>query len=133
MSAFVVSDKTIAGMLQATRQDHYGVYVYWNNESKRIHNHDTSVAAQVLVDENYRSVNYRSGLYGHETVESHTYSDPYVEPLELIQIIKLCNCYAYQSCETDDWKETEAYAICDALKETAIRALPGYENAEWEI
>ena len=37
------------------------------------------------------------------------------------------------SAETDNWKETEAYAIYDALKETAIRNLPGYEDARWEI
>ncbi len=50
-----------------------------------------------------------------------------------VEIIKACDCYDYQSCETPDWKDTEAYAIMQMLRKRAIYSLPGYEEAAWEI
>ncbi len=57
---------------------------------------------------------------------------PFVE-IDPVQTLKACNCYDYQSCEARDWEESEAYAYIQALKEAAIRVLPGYDDAEWEI
>lgn len=50
-----------------------------------------------------------------------------------IQIIKLCNSLDYQSCETDDWKETPAYRQNERIKNAAIRCLNGYDQADWEF
>ena len=50
-----------------------------------------------------------------------------------VEIIKLCDCYDYQSCETRDWETTEAFAICAALRAAAIDSLPGYEDAPWGL
>ena len=55
----------------------------------------------------------------------------YVRSLSPVQIIKIVQCAEYQSCETDDWKETLACRQLDWIKDEAIRALPGYEAAEW--
>jgi hypothetical protein len=48
-----------------------------------------------------------------------------------VQVIKAADCYAYQSCESDDWEKTEAYSFIESLKASAMRALTGYDGAEW--
>jgi hypothetical protein len=50
-----------------------------------------------------------------------------------IQIIKLCQSYDYQSCETDDWKDTLAWQQINWILGAAIRCLNGYEDAKWDF
>lgn len=50
-----------------------------------------------------------------------------------IQIIKLCQSYSYQSCETDDWLTTLAYRQIDWIQGSAIRSLNGYDAADWDF
>jgi hypothetical protein len=52
---------------------------------------------------------------------------------QIDELYGLCDCYAYQACETSDWHETEAYAIMQYLKQRAIRNLPGYDDAKGDI
>ena len=130
MSAFVVTDATISGMLQAAMSRHpgYSCMYYWHNGSHYFSGTIQEVG-QKLVDENYRSVNYRYA----EDAKSHTYIHKEVNDQSQLEIIKLCNCYRYQSCETDDWEQTEAHAIVDALRENAISNLPRYGDAAWDL
>jgi hypothetical protein len=53
--------------------------------------------------------------------------------LKPIQILKLSRSLDYQSCETDDWKDTLAWRQLDWINGNAIRDLPGYENADWSF
>lgn len=48
-----------------------------------------------------------------------------------VQVLKSIACYSYQSCEHDEWEDSEAFAFCRALEKHAIAILPGYEEAEW--
>jgi hypothetical protein len=50
-----------------------------------------------------------------------------------IQVIRAAHCLEYQSCECEDWQETEACAALMGLVDAAARALPGYEQANWEL
>jgi hypothetical protein len=84
---------------------------------------------QKLLDENVRSVNYRY----RETDAAERYTFKHVMPLPAVNIIKACHCLDYQSCETPDWQETEAFAILQAIKEAATYKLPGYDAAPWGI
>lgn len=130
MSAYIVTDETISGMMQAIERRIYlhQPYYYWNN---RVHyfRQEPAEIAQKLVDENYRSVN---GRYDEET-QAHAFQFKVVRELTPIEIIKLCHCYRYQACETDDWEQTEAYVIMNELRDMAISALPGYEEAPWGL
>jgi hypothetical protein len=136
MSAVIVNDETIAGMLQAAAPQRQGeqVYYYWNGDVHYFTNNLQKIG-QLLLEENYRSVDY---LYGERSAEmfpreAHTaYRHTELPPLTPIEIVKLCNGYCYQACETPDWPETEAYAIFNALRDRAIDLLPGYEEAAWE-
>lgn len=131
MSAFIVSDETITAMLQAAtaRYQGDGASYYWKGNLYPFNGHAAEVG-QKLIDENYRSINYRYT----ETYAPHQYIHrPLNKRYEPVEIIKLCNCYRYQCCETDDWEDSEAYAIMDALKERAIFSLPGYDDAKWGL
>lgn len=48
-----------------------------------------------------------------------------------VQVLKACDCYAYQACEHQEWQTSEAFAIITALRSKAWHALPGYDAAEW--
>lgn len=126
MSAFIVGNYHISVMLQDIVP---GAYYYWNGVAYYLNGNRRAVG-QKLLNENYRSVNYRY--------------DKRQDPLDFrlaslnrqyspIEIIKACDCYDYQACETTDWKDTEAHAIVKMLRERAICALPRYEEAAWEI
>jgi hypothetical protein len=39
--------------------------------------------------------------------------------------------YEYQACEHDGWRESDAFAFCEALRERLLDKLPGAENASW--
>lgn len=47
-----------------------------------------------------------------------------------VEVLKLCSGYEYQTCETDDWKQTVAIAIIESIRRAAIRQLPGYDEAQ---
>lgn len=130
MSAFIVSDEHIAAMLQAAKlRLPYDQFRYtW---AGKLHaTNDVRELAQILIDENYRSVNYRY----QESGDSHIYQAPINQKkFTPVELLKLCHSYQYQACETPDWKETRAYALSQALLRYAINALPGYEQAEWSI
>lgn len=71
---------------------------------------------QILLDENVRSLVAR---YGEgDAKQAHTidmgkiYYD--ANPDELI---KMARGYAYQACESDDWKTTEAHGLIESLQE----------------
>jgi hypothetical protein len=85
----------------------------------------------VLYRQNVRSVDARY-QEGNE-VESLRYRPTGRPAVSAVQMIKACNCYDYQACETDDYYETLAYAISDAIRAAAGRLVPGYEEASWVI
>jgi hypothetical protein len=98
---------------------------------------------QMLVNTNRASVNHRYA--GSEDSDGRlfvarkpaVYRYPRCGPRELgwsgAELLKAINCYAYQSCELDDWSDSEAQAFCEALKDRLICRLPGYDDAPWGI
>lgn len=60
----------------------------------------------------------------------------YTEPrrsFSPVAILKAIDCYEYQSCEHDEWRESQAFTFCRALRSWCIGKLEGYEAADWEI
>ena len=127
MSAFVVSDRHIDALLTwvintpeyGAPQKLDGMTVY----------DQPGLIGQLLVDENHRSVNHR-----YDEKDNHKYKfNRYPRTLTPVEVIKACDCLIYQSCETDNWKVSRAYKIIRDIRESAINALPGMEDAAWEI
>ena len=86
--------------------------------------------ANTLQAENVRSVNYR--------YQDSEVATPITVPFRAallvnpIDILKMCDCLEYQSCETDDWEQSAAFELLSLIRRAAIRALPGYEKAPWD-
>lgn len=128
MSAFVVSDKHINTLL--TWANHCIRSIEWDEKEYYFDDsNDLQKMAEIMLTENYRSVNYRYS----EQETPHQIEFRFEPDATPIQIIVACNCYDYQCCETDDWQETFAHKINKWIKESAIQRLPGYEQAKWEI
>jgi hypothetical protein len=103
---------------------------YFEGERHPILGHKQEVG-QILVDQNFRSVNYH---YEEDYPVREYVADPPAVTLSPVAILKACDCYDYQACETPDYWETEAFAIVRAIRNRAIRLLPGYDEAEaWPV
>lgn len=132
MSAFIVSDKLLNVILTMAviKKASY----YWEGNIGRvdISRANASEIGQKLLDENFRSVNYRyrendkAARFEYRAVRSDEYS--------AVDVLKAIDCLDYQSCETDNWSKSEAWAILDGIKNAMIRSLPGYEESRgWSL
>lgn len=85
--------------------------------------------AEILYRENIRSVLTR---YPGDTIESAPGPAEKPERIEVFDgdvenppvtdpkvISDLCDRLEYQSCETDDWRQTQAFALLDAIRSAA--------------
>ena len=123
MSAFVCEEDLFDALATYARLARISYYFNGNRHDMQ----DAKRIAQVLLDENQRSVNYR--YRETDAAPAYTYR-LYSGIMKPVQILKAANCLEYQSCETDDWDKSEAKQILEAIVAHAIRSLPGYEDAE---
>jgi hypothetical protein len=129
MSCFVVSNAHIDALVSVTQRN--GFSYYYDGDWKGRNNTTAAKIGQILLNQNLRSYNsrYREDnkpvSYGYPCQKVFNYST--------VELLKACNCYDYQACETHDYEKTEAKAIITAIKEHLIRELDGYEDADWEI
>lgn len=143
MSAYVVDEKHILYLVTAAQQ--YGSrgdsFYFWNGERTVNVGEGLDMSpdefGQMLWNENKKSVGYR---YNEDALGSglaRLYWEPYRHQMSLgrvepVQVLKAISCYEYQTCEHPEWdKWPEARWAVQWIKEGAIRALPGYEEAEW--
>ncbi len=144
MSAFVVDKIHISAILDGARKagaryNHYFGY-YYNKEHKELTPENMNDIGQMLLDENIKSVSHRyegsylTDLPGRTDAE---YLLPYKHTqqrrFDIVQYIKFIDCLDYQSCEHPEYKTSEAKCFLDALKESLIGMLPGYDEAKWEL
>lgn len=52
--------------------------------------------------------------------------------LPAVAILKMCDCLEYQSCETEDYRQTVAWDLLSKIRKAAWQRLPGYEDAPWD-
>lgn len=146
MSAFIVGRKHIEYLIESAeslarrqrssfRWFHDGA---WHTLGQ---DHDTPErVGQCLWCTNVASVLYR---YPEDTPatapgpigDTYYYGRHVPKPIKFnpVQMLKACHCYDYQSCEHPEWESSEAYAIVRSIESSAMRALPGYDDAEWDI
>jgi hypothetical protein len=137
MSAFVCDHIHIDALV--TWAAEHGVSFRHNDEWHRVDHLNGQEIGAMLLRENERSVRDRypdcgDDLPGRtdETVAGYRFQlFPCV--LTSVEVIKLCRCLAYQSCETDDWEQTPSFALLQAIEHHAVNGLPGYEAAPWGI
>ena len=113
---------------------HINTIVAWADEHQALpYGMSAQDFAALLYSENVRSVNYR---YSERTKRTGFVYDrsniTYVTP---IQIIKLCHCLDYQSCEHPQWERSKAKRSLQAIIDAAAMRLPGYNDVacRWSI
>ena len=135
MSAYIVDRGTIAYLVEAGRHfDTASSPMRWGQLNP-------VEVGQMLWDENIRSIEYRypdtrasKDYPGAPCGDSLRYSEHRVPPgatFTVPQVIMTAKCFAYQSCETDDWERSEAYSYIEELKRLAVESLAGDEDTQW--
>lgn len=131
MSAYIVHPAHINALVSWAEGQHSpAVSYYWQGRHRPIAGDGDRIAA-VLHAENVRSVNHRYAE--HDPAHGHVYAPEGGRDRSAVEILKAIDGYEYQACECPDYAETEANAICTALRNAAIHRLPGYDAADWEI
>lgn len=69
-------------------------------------------------------------FYTFPTKDS-SFNPPALRPV--VEVLKLIECYMYQSSEHEGWMLSEARAFCLDLTWRLIQYLPGYEAAPWGL
>ena len=92
-------------------------------------------AIQILIDQNYASVNYRykqndiPEQYTFDRITQHIgrVESPKIDPLTLC--FTILSHYEYQACETPEFERSPAYVLITVIKDSLVRLLPGYEDS----
>ncbi|MER5754385.1 hypothetical protein [Streptomyces sp. NPDC002088] len=84
----------------------------------------------MLLAENRRSVDHR---YAEEEWEQPYLFQSLPGVPNPVAVLKALDGFEYQACEHPEWETSEAFNFCDSLRRTAIKKLPGYEDAPWEV
>ena len=142
MSAYQVSDEQISAILQGVYGClHVGTDVwkaqvdpssyYFVMGAEAMHQQE----AEVLMAENLRSVHKRyEDLKRKPNIpEWKVKVSRDAKPLHPLIVLKLIDNLQYQSCENDDYKDSEAYKLLCNYRERLIPKLPGYQDLIWGL
>lgn len=127
----MVSKDHIDAMVTAALAAHYGrLSWYWQGTRYEVDYDNADAVGAMLWAENRRSIDYR---YDESELEPvYTYERMPGRPPAPV-VLKATGCYEYQSCETPDWRESQAYALCLALTHEYVSRVEGYDQAPWGI
>lgn len=145
MSAFFVSKKHLDTIIRAALIREVAMYLGWEGtsgyqkhgtgRSYMEHNCADSVG-RMLWQANLDSMKarYPNDDYTGEEQDVAYYRYPaFTREPEPVAALKLVNCLSYQSCEVENWEETEACRFLRNLAACLVTILPGYKEAAWSI
>lgn len=136
MSAYIVDHDHIDALLSYGIQ-HNVCYVASGSCIEITETNATEIG-RILLDENERSVRFRyptcdvddiPGTIGQNAAGYKFRRWPATLPLAALAILKACNGFDYQACETDDYETSLAAVIIRAIRHCAISRLPGYSDS----
>lgn len=127
MSAYIVSDKTITAIVEGFKYMDFQVGLTNPIKQETYYARTNPLEiGQILLNQNYKSVNYRynESTEPHEFVMTYKTDEyGYREDYTLGEIYGCINCYMYQSCENPEWEDTEVYHALHALKDDIAEKL----------
>ena len=127
-------------------RDSWSIADYSNNR-RRADYTEADELGQMLLGECIRSVSARyrddsidelpgviaeTATWAADGIESYRYRHPR-RRLTAVEGLKAIACLEYQSCEHEQWEASEALRFLEALRRSLINALPGYDDAAWDI
>ena len=89
---------------------------------------DLQAMAEMLLKQNIISVSY---LYKTDQPDDEKikYKNLLLD-YSAIDILRICECYDYQACETPDYESTYAASIIRAIRTAAILSLPEWDKSK---
>ncbi|OGT35667.1 MAG: hypothetical protein A3F11_07110 [Gammaproteobacteria bacterium RIFCSPHIGHO2_12_FULL_37_14] len=136
MSAYILDKKSFDALVYAATDGYCDRYTpkrkfVFAHRNIRVELTENELG-QLLVDQNYESFNYRYSKSQKPYLYKYEY-DSVFETFKPVDFFKLCDCYEYQSCETNEYANSVADRAIFSLRKQLIRALPGYEDAAWGL
>lgn len=111
---------------------HEGVWLKIGDEYNYLNADNSAKVAAILMAENVRSVNARYNDEGSNPYEFEYL--PRARKLPVGNIIGALDCLEYQSCETDDWHESNAWEIICSLRKHLLKVIAESEGTyTWGI
>ena len=138
MSAYIVDHDHIDALLDYAIQQQVRYVVRETNSIVEIDAKNATEIGRILLTENERSVRARypacdvkelPGTIGEDAANYKFKRWPLRSPLQALTILKACDGFDYQACETDDYEQSLAANIIRAIRGFAIRRLPGYSDS----
>lgn len=126
MSAFTLPDNHISAIIgYAVRHNAigYAMFAIDMHYDRNPSPEQLREIGQILLDENYRSVNTR---YREEEQTPRFIYNPRFENGKCLthkQVINAIRCYDYQSCETNDYNSSPAAKFVSSIKNSAVERL----------
>ena len=142
MSAFIVSTSTIEAIVTFAMHNLDSIEPRPGTSTATwvpIRTECPDAIGQALLDENFRSVNNRYRTvevpppYRHRNRLVGNVDGASMRALQAVDIVKICHCLAYQSCEHEDWEASWAKRFLDRVIDAATREMPGYDAAPWGL
>lgn len=129
--------------------EHIGALANYYIAQSQVHRNKTATdVAEILARANLASVSYRYEDLSDPDKAAEGFlgmtADAYVteckrqalwhpKPISNVAAYKMAQCLDYQSCEVPNWLGSEAERLIDGIKDTAVRSMPGYDEAPWEL
>lgn len=141
MSAYIVDHDHIDGLLSYAIAAQVRYVVPATDSCVEIELHNATEIGRILLDENERSVRHRypgcdaDELPGTIGQNSACYKFRRWRMCgDALVILKACDGFDYQACETNDYEKSLAALIIRAIRNYAIRRLPGYSDSPgWSL
>lgn len=136
MSAYIVDHDHIDALLSYSIQQQVRYTVPETNACVEITLNNATEIGRILLDENERSVRHRypgsdvddlPGSIGQDAAKYKFKRWPACG--DAMAILKACEGFDYQACETDNFEQSLAAVITRSIRSYAIRRLPGYDNS----
>jgi hypothetical protein len=141
LSAYIVDHDHIDALLSYGIQHQVRYVAPESGSCVEIDLNNATEIGRILLDENERSVRHRypgshvDDLPGTIGQNSACYKfRRWPAPGDAMAMLKACDGYDYQACETDDYEQSLAATIIRAIRGFAIRRLPGFsESPGWHM
>jgi hypothetical protein len=139
MSTMLLSDTHINTMVYLAVARPFGgsrfsLTYYFGGKHHDIDHENAERIANVLKDANLKAFNdtYSDANMTVEKMQWRYYPTKVVN-ISPIAYIKTLVCYEYQACSWESYKDSEAEVIVKAMRSYGIQAVPGYDEAKWQL
>lgn len=139
MSAFLVNEDHLDLLASVAEWNRDGLFIYFGEdtlpprsdlEAKRgegnyysTHDHASQIKEELRL-ENQASLRARYDD-GEQFDKGEKYRPIYSDQVSHAEILGAISCYEYQACESDTWKKSYAYALCQAIRKQICRTISG--------